>query len=471
MSVTDIVTSPRIPHRLFPMHLTPIESFMLADDQPGYPMTFVIRLQLTGQVDRAALVAALGEALARHPLLQSLLKEAKAGRPCWTLAPEQMPALDWAAADAPLTCPPGEGFDLGREVGLRLWVRQGSTQATVVLQFHHACCDGTGAYRFIGDMLAAYGARTAEGDDAPTLAAMDLGLLRLRKQRTLGNAALTRRQLRHLAIAEGWKILTGRPAPLMPPQSAKKAGPRRDDFPGFLTHTFPREEHQRLRDAASRSGATLNDLLLRDLFLTMERWNREHGDGRRQKNLRILMPSDLRGGDDFEMPATNMTSYTFLARRAGDCVAADALLDGIRNETALIKHRRAGTAFMDTILVASNVRWLMPFVLSRNLCMATAVLSNTADPSRRFTGRFPRQGGRIVCGNLVLEEISGVSPLRRHTRAAISISQYNRQLTIGMRCDPHYFALEDTGALLAMYCGRLQESMDSGSPAVSVRAA
>ena len=64
-------TAPATPRqRLFPLHLSPIESFMLADDQPGYPMTFVIHLQLAGQIDRRAFEDALAEALQRHPLLR-----------------------------------------------------------------------------------------------------------------------------------------------------------------------------------------------------------------------------------------------------------------------------------------------------------------------------------------------------------------------------------------------------------------
>src|SRR5208283_5292738 len=83
-------------HHIFPLHLSPIESFMLADDQPGYPMTFVIHLQVAGQIDRPAFESALAEALHRHPLLRALIKTAKGGLPCWTLAEDPQPAMNWA---------------------------------------------------------------------------------------------------------------------------------------------------------------------------------------------------------------------------------------------------------------------------------------------------------------------------------------------------------------------------------------
>jgi hypothetical protein len=118
--------------------------------------------------------------------------------------------------------------------------------------------------------------------------------------------------------------------------------------------------------------------------------------------------------------------------------------------------------FMHIIDRASRNKWLLPFILSRNICLATAVLSNAADPSRRFTAKFCRQSGRIACGNLVLDAITGVPPLRLKTRASFSISQYNRRLTVSLRCDPYYFRLEDTAKLLEIYVRRLRRSAGPG---------
>ncbi len=447
---------------LFPLTLSPIELLMLADDDRRHPMTFVIRLQLLGQINRRAFEAAVAEALQRHPLLACLITTGKRGLPCWKPARDWKPSLDWGTEETEIAVPDGEGIDLTRELGLRVWGRQGESRAAVLFQFHHACCDGTGAYRFIGDVLAGYGIRTASGDERPEWGPVQPGLLRLRRRRALGRAAVSAEGLKRLAIREGWKILMPRPAPMIPPP-APRNGNCRPYFPGFLCFSFDRAEHQQFRHAASQFGATPNDLLLRDLFLALERWNRPKSLWRRRW-LRIMMPADLRTGDDYEMPATNMTGYTFISHSVGDCAQPHELLERIRSETALIKHRRSGAAFMDAIFVASQVRWLLPYILSRNLCQATALLSNAGDPSRRFTARLPRRAGRIACGDLVLEEITGVPPLRVKTRTAVSISQYNRRLTVSVRCDPHLFGQADTAAFLNLYVDRLRESVQLGKP-------
>ena len=443
--------------RVFPLRLSPIELFMIADDQVGYPMSFFIQLQFYGQIERGAFEGALDEALNRHPLLRAWIETGRGGFPFWVSAKGQLPDGDWGSEETIITCRHSEAIDLGREIGLRVWVRQGLQRAKVLLQFHHACCDGTGAYRFIGDLLAGYGIRTTTSGQRPSFGAVEPKLLRTRKHRPLDAAATPgRRGLKWLAIRECWKILARQPVPLAPPVTAHWR--RAADFPGFLSFSFARAEHQRLRDAANSWGVTLNDLLLRDLFLTLAHWNRRQRSVWQRPWLRIMMPTDLRSGEDYEMPAADMTGYTFLARTVRNCALPSELLQSIRNETALIKHRRSGAAFMDMIFLASQVRWLLPFFLSRNRCLATAVHSNAADPSRRFTARFPRESGQIVCGNLSLEEITGVPPLRAKTRATFSISQYNRRLAISLRCDPQLFRLEDTATLLDLYVERLRKS-------------
>ena len=89
-----------------------------------------------------------------------------------------------------------------------------------------------------------------------------------------------------------------------------------------------------------------------------------------------------------------------------------------------------------------------PFVLSRQLCFSTAVLSNVGDPTRRFQSRFPRDAGRLVAGNLCLTRMQGVTPLRPGTRASFFVNSYANELTISARFDPLLFHPAETGMFL-----------------------
>lgn len=161
----------------FPLPLAPFEWYMLEDDRPDYPMTFSLRLRLSGRIRREVFEAALDEARGRHPLLCARIEHRPRRGPCWELADEVSPFLDWDDAGVPLRHPAGEAMDLTSEAGLRLWVRQDTGTASVILQFHHACCDGLGGLQFAGDLLAAYGIRTVCRAVQPVLLPLDAGRL------------------------------------------------------------------------------------------------------------------------------------------------------------------------------------------------------------------------------------------------------------------------------------------------------
>jgi len=348
---------------------------------------------------------------------------------------------------------------------LRVWVRQGSERAVVTLQFHHACTDGIGAYRFIGELLAAYGI-LIEGPTRHALSDLDVGLLRGRQMRALGREVPFGLRTTWRAIRYARGVFRNRPVPLALPSSPPpREGLAEPSFPGFCTFSLDHALHQRLRDVASQKGVMLNDLLLRDLFLTLRQWDPPRTGWFGQPRLRIMMPTDLRETDDLAMPAANMVGYSFLTRQARECVSSDELLLGIGAETSRIKRQRAGADFLEALLTADYVPGLLNWIVPTRWCLSTAVLSNVADPSRRFTCRLPRKGGRAHAGNLVLEDVTGVPPCRPLTRASVSIFQYDRRLTVCLRCDPQLYRLEDSERLLKLYVDQLTHSSEQWCPA------
>jgi hypothetical protein len=441
---------------LFPLYLAPFELAMLVDGQAAYPMTFVVQVRLSGMMDRGAFEMALQGALARHPFLNALVERRKKNQLCWVSSDGLGPRTDWSDEGRPLALPDGqEAIDLASEVGLRIWVRRQGGETQLTLQFHHACCDGVGAYRFLGDLLALYGQMTSHGEsELPRLAAIDLSRLRTRSRGVLDVALNGRRmRLARLAIGEAAKLLGGGVAELA--AARQGGGQRLAPFPSLQSHTFDRATHEQLREAAMAQGGMLNDLLLAELFQAVRDWN-ERKTGRGIGKYRVLMPTDMRLPDNYETPAANQVSCTFVARRSKELDCPRSLVGGIRRETEVIKSERRGTRFADMLAGGFAVKGLMPLLAKYPFCMATAILSNVGDPSRRFTARFPRSEGRIVCGDLVLEEITGAPPLRRKSRAAISVFAYNRRLTISTRCDPFSFTPDDAQEFLRVYVARLR---------------
>jgi hypothetical protein len=438
---------------LFPLYLTPIERFFCLDDRPSHPMAFLSVWEFSGVIDRPAFEGALADAIARHPLLHAFVRPAKRGQPCWVDSKGALPQVVWGDLARPITADRGERIDLAGEVGLRIWVQQGENRAKVTFQFHHACTDGIGASRFIGDLLAFYALRMPNGDEPPRLEPLDVERLRDRLNLqveywpTKRYVAMAKRGLGTLA-----GLLWRRPYPL---GSSAAGPPSAPPFPGVHNASLGRDEFEALRTFALERSASLNDLLVAALFGTLRKWTQARGGRAARRPLRIMMPTDLRDGESLTLPATCLASYSFLTRDQAECGDEFRLLESVRNETTDIKNSRRGVHFSDSLAFAIS-SGVLKSIVQAPICLATAVLSNIGDPTRRFAARLPRRGGRIVAGNLVLEDVTGVPPLRPNTRAIFCVYSYGRKLTVSLRCDASFLSEKDTAGLLDLYIRQLQ---------------
>ncbi len=447
------------PHDIFPLPMVAFERYMLADDRPEYPMTFVMAVQLAGEIDRAAMEESLRETLERHPLLRAVVDRTIARRPCWVSAGEKPVAFDWDMESVPLECAGGEAIDLATHPGLRAWARQGENRVELTFQFHHACCDGIGAMRFIGDVLGAYGLRTAWGDDRPVPHTLDA-------QGLHGRAVLGRHEestfarlgalLRTLPLT--LKFIRRHPRPLASGRTAWQEPSTPLPFPGIKRVVLSEADTRQLRQASRRQGVTLNDLLLRDVFLTVADWNQRSAVGPSRGWLRVLMPTNLRGPDDEAMPAANLVSLSFLTRHTSECGRPRELLAGIHGETSSIKRIHRGLYFIRVIEAALVLCGEIPRLLVGRRCRATVVLSNMGDIGHWFAKTFPHRRGRMVVGNLTLEGVTAAPPIRPNTTAALLVHSYADRLNVNILCDRRVFSPRQAEELLRDYTERLQRT-------------
>ncbi len=189
--------------------------------------------------------------------------------------------------------------------------------------------------------------------------------------------------------------------------------------------------------------ATLNDLLLRDLFLTMRTWNQQHNGS--QGIFRVNVPVNLRDRTDRCMPAANRLSFAFVTKDLRNFDDRRKLLTSICDDTVRIKQWKLGLYYYGGLAVACHVPNAVPWALNRRYSFATVVLSNLGRVYARsaLSGR----GRRLACGNLVLERVTGAPPLRPLTRAAIAVVEYGDEANINLRCDPHLVWREPRHAL------------------------
>ncbi len=440
-----------------PLPMSPIEHFMLADDCPEHPMSFFIQMKFQGRFDRPQLTAALNKALTLHPLLNSWIRgSAKdaTSRITWIKADSPPPTIDWNDADIPMRFANGPWLDLTCETGLRLWLRESENTSTLMLQIHHCCCDGLGAVNFVQTLLTAYQRLYASESMSTLEAKFDPRLL---CDRDL-SCSTWRRILKTSwhAIFRISRHFKTRPVPLATPRPLPSDHSGEDQFPRFQTLTFDAADTKQLRATAKRLGVSLNDLLLRDLFLILDDWNRRHSADHRSQTIRICMPVNLRRSTDHRMPAANVLSLSFLDQDAKQLADPRRLLEDVHVQTTQTTRLAKSLAFVPVLRLLGMIPGQLHARARRTHCQSSAVLSNLGV----LGAGSPLLGvdRRMRSGGLTLESIEAVLPLRPFTHAAIVALNYGGKLSLTISHDPRWLDANDSRELLESFVRQLKDT-------------
>ncbi len=320
---------------LLPLPLSTLEYYFWSDDRREYPTTFPVDLSFSGQLDRQAFLTALRQAQSRHPLLGALI-DVSTSWPQWVSSGLPTIPVDWAPRGVPLTLPDGVYIDLRSQVGLRVWVRTGDPATRVVIEFHHACCDGLASMQFIEDLLIFYSIAAGGAAEAPQ--PNELTAERLRDRAVFETGVPVKPALSILVrdicvtVLLWMGILFRKSALLALPvartgnrdtrdaksplqESAGEPNPSTQILE-FEVAVLSSDESQRLRRVARSHGTTQNDLLIRDLLIVLRDWNRLHA-GASYGRLRLNVPVNVRGPSDRDMPAVNKIGFAFCIATAG----------------------------------------------------------------------------------------------------------------------------------------------------------
>ncbi len=458
---------------VFPLPCDPFDTMMLLDDRPTHPMVCGAEFVFRGTLRQDVLEYALGRAVRRHPIIGARVAPAGMGRYQWL--PGTVPVrVHWDQGSTVTRPPCFLPFDLSQEPGLRVFVRVQGEISTLQFEFHHACTDAGGGMAFVEDVFYEYSRAVSPeislGDHRP----LRQGLLQTGRQARRSMINWSER-LASLVFehAKSLDLMFHPPLPLPSPH-LRIARPADTDLDtANFTHVvcqFDEQASQNLRHLASQFGASLNDVIVRDVFRAMGEWIDQFSPGTpRQRHLRIVLPMNLRERVDSALPASNKTGYAFLTRALNSLGDADQLLQGIREETAKIRRFRSPHLTNARIAFLHRLRFALRAMLSERFCFATASISNLGDPSRRFFARFPRSNGRICVGDLLLEHVMGIAPVRPLTRVTFNVCTYRNRLAIGLRCDPTCFTVGDAEMLADRLTRCIHHSADR--PASMRRAA
>ncbi|MCC9607897.1 hypothetical protein LOC68_02790 [Blastopirellula sp. JC732] len=444
-------------NKIFPLPLSPVEKFMFADGRTQYPMFCDGEARFQGTVERGPFEEGLQFALDRAPIFRSVIEQDKKRGLVWRLS-DRKPDVDWGEYGEPYVTGYDELIDLTKDVGLRIYVRSGSERSTVMFHFHHACADGVGIFAFIEDFLTGYNNATP-GAKPATPRKLEPERLLNRCNSALENPSVWQ-GLCDVAsgIASAFRFFADRPLPLTSGLPVLEAGAERKQS-GPVTVALSNETTVALRRFSTDSKVTLNDLLLRDLFLTLHEQIESQGYPVKRRQLRVLMPQNLRGKGDNAMPTTNDVGFAFLTRRGDFCQKPEELRKSLAWETSAIRGDRLSRYFIGGLAGIQSVG-AHPWIVNGRFCFATAVLTNLGNSWRRFATKLPMANGGLVAGNLVYDSLIGLPPVRPRTAAAFSVTTTADQIYLSLKQDQFQFTRQESTDLLKMFAAKVTQTAE-----------
>ena len=118
--------------------------------------------------------------------------------------------------------------------------------------------------------------------------------------------------------------------------------------------------------------------------------------------------------------------------------------------------------FLKCVRFLRRVPGLLSLLLRTKSCFGSIVLAYVGDVRRLFSGRLPLHHGKWVAGNVTIERIDGVAPLRPNTRAAMSIGTYAGEMIVNLRTDRAALSQADAADFLAQFAARLERIATTG---------
>ncbi|MBA2624075.1 MAG: hypothetical protein H0U89_00460 [Acidimicrobiia bacterium] len=342
-----------------------VDSLMLGLDDPQRPQTIELEVGTTVRLVDRRLRKAVATAVGRHPMARAHQRPAKPFdlNDSWEID-------DGVVADPVETCVVGNRTEVGpiREAfssghvaldaapPFRLLVIHAPDGDRVLLSVNHAAFDGIGAIRLLQSISRAYAGQDDPLPDVDPLAVR--GLLDEDRPRAVPSAARETRTPRGPAARRPARLAASAPgAP-----------------PGFgIVHL-----DLDVAEATPPAGATVNDVLVAALHLTVEQWNRSQGAA--CDRVSVMMPVNRRPEAWRSEVLVNLVLAVQVVSTPAERADPQGLLEAVTLQTRAVKVDGVGASsgMARTSRTPVLLRRLLPLAIDAvaDRMADTAVLSN-----------------------------------------------------------------------------------------------
>ena len=420
--------------------LNVLDELYLHLDRKQEPWSVQLELEVEGHIDGKRLNAAVCTAVLAHPIARARLASARATdvRYRWEIA-DALSSIDLQE----IACA-GEGdLTRGREQLLSrtpdldtagpfsLLLAHRPQGDALIMNLHHAAGDGLSALRLMGSIARAYAGKK---DPPATVDALEVRNINA----MAGSGSLKQRITRGRAAVEYLTRGVSTPTRIAP------QGPSDEPGYGFELLSFEPDELEHILKLRSR-GATVNDVLLGALAITVRRWNERHE--RHSGSVYLMMPINLRPAEwRFEVVG-NFASYVSVHIGSDEQKTLRAAITAAAASTRRIKDDGISGLIVDLFALPSalptgikqRMQGLIP--LTGNVIVDTVALSNL--------GRLPPAPGFGDAG--AVKAVWFSPPARMPCGASLGAATLDDRLFLTLRYRHGLFDASAASDFLALF--------------------
>lgn len=430
---------------IFPMPLTPFERFFLYRHTPEYPNLMYVSFTFRGQMDRELAAEATDIMLTRHPLMAAQVEQRSMGKFVWVESNNREKAFQWIDGEDTTSFLPA--LDITSEPGIRIKIINHGDRCDLLYIVHHVATDGIGGTIAFLDWMIIYANLCNKKAPLKGLPRLDPPLLKRRGQLGVFKTSFLKTlPFQWIALYGAGNFILNKVTPLIPLDTPPEPASLTDDRNQLVIRQLSEEIAGAVKTTSEKLGATNNDVLVGLLFLAGRRWRERRGLTTEKDRYRIIVPANIRDIGDRRLPSTNRVTLHYLDRTDSALADRADLIKGIRYELGVISRFQLEKTFLMYLNAISLAPGMLKRTSTQETCQGTMLITNLGEPLRRM--KLPREDGKLVVGNVILERFDLIPPIYKRTPVSIAVGRYADVTTLVMRFDPHVMNHSDAEELM-----------------------
>ena len=450
--------------------LTSFEKYMILDDHPGYEMVVLMEWAFRGKINQNLLVEAYKRVAKYEPLFRAVLSKEK-NKLFWNVDDQYLVPLVFETTEDSIEQSEGTRYMVSlppEERCGQIIVRQYRDGIAFEVFVHHAIGDGLGVNQFFADWMKEYDLLLHGQTDTSSLNFHpDTELFKRREEFHFKPKEKTSLSTILYDIYKGVAQFFCRRVLPMFKEEQPTADSKLTDVCPMYWRRFGEDFFLKYKAKAKSFGASVNTLMMRDMYITLRKWNEKHPVDdkpveRQKRWFRMLAPMNIRTDFHKTMPCANILGYIFLDRRPVDCDRSEEFLKLIQDDMLRCKNLHSGAIFVSAIQFLEKIPGVMSLLTSDKQCHCSIILSSVGNICKSSQQEDYRKNDDIRIEHdeypLQLFRMLGAPPTRPHTPISIGVMQRQNEAFLSCRYDLNVMT-EDT--MLEFYNMFVDEMMKS----------